>query len=143
MAKMSITGDVFRDALEAIDKAGGDLRKAADDALTETGRIISDSATSAASPYFKGGRKGYATGEMAHSLIKKSQVSWEGNTATVAVGFDLKKKGAYHSIFVMYGTPRIAKDTKLYSSIKGAGVKKRIIQAQGKVFEKYTKLGGK
>lgn len=146
MAKMSLTFKGFDDLAHAIDKAGGNLDKAAKVALISTQQHIQQNVTSAASPYASNGRKGYATGAMFRSILKGARIKQSGTILEVDVGFDLKAKGGWHSIFIMYGTPRIAKDAKVYNAIKGAKTKREIAEIQEKVMLKFldiAKNGGR
>lgn len=142
MSKMSIIFDGFADLAGDIDRVGGDLHKAVDDSLTKTQQLIQEKVISAALPYAHKGLKGYATGAMYNSILKDAQIDWHGEIAEVNVGFDLTAKGGFHSIFIMYGTPRIAKDTKIYNAIKGSKTKKDIAELQQEVMQQYLKLGG-
>lgn len=140
MARMSITFDGFNDLAYIIDSMGGDLKAAVNEALTETGNYVQTNVEQAALPYAHGGLKGYATGDMFNALKKDNPVIWKTPTiAEVSVGFDLHAKGGFHSIFVMYGTPRMAKDQKLYDSIKGTKTKKEIAKIQEDIMYKHTK----
>lgn len=142
MARMSITFSGFADLAADIDRSGGDLHKAVDEALTKTGEYIQSQVESAATPYAAKGLKGYATGEM-YGAIKKDQIIyWNGQVAEVSVGFDLSAKGGWHSIFVMYGTPRMGKDQKVYNAIKGSKTKKEVEKIQKEIMQKHLKLGG-
>lgn len=144
MAKMSITFDGFADLVEAIDKAGGNIQKAVDEALTETQEVVKSNLIPAAAIYDRKGRKGYATGKMYRSLIKDTTIYWYGSVAEVNVGFTSNGgktiAGFMHSIFVMYGTPRMAKDQKVYSAIKGSKTKKDIAKVQEEALDKYIRL---
>lgn len=144
MAKMEILFNGFQELSEMIDKKGNDLKKAVDEALNETQKIVQNNTEQAASKYAsKGGGKGYATGAMYRAILKNPKPEWSGNIAEVGVGFDLRGKGlkGYHSIFIMYGTPRIKKDTKLYNAIKGTKTRKEIAEKQEEVMTKYLSLG--
>lgn len=140
MSKMSITFDGFSDLANAVDKSGADLKKAVDDALTQTQQLIEDNLVTAADVYAHKGLKGYATGAMYKTIIKNSKVEWTGTVASVDAGFKLREKGGFHSIFVMYGTPRIAKDVKLYNAIKGTKTQKEIAELQQKVMSEYVNI---
>lgn len=142
MAKMAILFDGFADLAYRIDAMGGDLHLAVDEALTETQKLVQENVSTAAEPYAKGGRKGYATGAMYNSILDDARIKWNGNVAEVDVGFDLTTKGGYHSIFMMYGTPRIAKDTKLFNSIKGTRIRNQIAELQKEIMMKHLNLGG-
>lgn len=140
MARMSITFDGFADLAEQIDRMGGDLHKAVDEALEATQEVVKSNLIPAAAIYDRKGLKGYATGAMYRSLIKDTEVIWNGSVAEVRVGFNLSQN--WHSIFVMYGTPRMAKDPKIYNAIKGAKTKKDIEAVQQEILQKYLKIGG-
>lgn len=142
MARMSITFDGFSDLAADIDRMGGDLHAAVDEALTATGNFIQKQVTSAAAPYASKGRKGYAKGEMYNAIKQDPPVIWSGSVAEVSVGFSFAEKGGWHSIFVMYGTPRITKDQKIYNAIKGTKTKQEVERIQQEIMGKYLKLGG-
>ncbi len=141
MAKMSIIFDGFKDLAYQIDKSGADLKTAVNEALTETADYIQGQVTTAAAPYASKGLKGYATGAMYSAIINDRTVYWKGNIAEVNVGFHLPG-GGWHSIFVMYGTPRMAKDTRLYNAIKGSKTRSEIEKIQREIMQKYIKIGG-
>lgn len=144
MAKMGLTFNGFREMAARIDEIGGDayLHRAVNEALTETQKIIQNNVEQAAAIYARkgGGQKGYATGEMWRAVKRNVQIEWIGSIAVVHVGFDLNIPGGFHSIFVMYGTPRMQKDTKLYNAIFGAKTKKQIAEKQKEVLAKYIGL---
>lgn len=136
MARMSIMFDGFQNLAHAIDYHGGDLKAAVNEALTQTGDYVQVQTNKASLPYAHGGLKGYATGEMFNALKKDNPVIWTSPTvAEVSVGFNLSAKGGFHSIFVMYGTPRMAKDQKLYNAIKGAKTRKEVALIQDEVMQ--------
>ncbi len=143
MAKMSITFNGFEQLAEDIDAVGGDLKKAVDEALTESQKLIQSNLQTAAAEYSrKGGGKGYTTGKMYQSIIKDPQIVWKGLIAEVGAGFRLFARGGWHSIFIMYGTPRMAKNTKVYNAIKGTKTRNEIAEKQEEVMKKYLTLGG-
>ena len=135
MARMSIMFDGFKDLAYMIDQIDSSaLKPAVDKALTETGKLVQEKVNEATLPYAHGGLKGYATGEMFNALKKDNPVIWTSPyVAEVSVGFNLNEPGGFHSIFVMYGTPRMAKDQKLYNSIKGTRTKHAIALLQEKI----------
>lgn len=146
MAKMSIIFDGFEELARRVDKSNNGLQKAVDEALTETQKLIQSNVSSAAAPYARKGRKGYATGKMYGAIIKNASVEWQGSRASVEVGFKLKGSatgGGWHSIFVMHGTPRIKKDSKLYNSIKGKRTENQIKKLQEEIMEKYITIDKK
>ena len=139
--KMSIMFDGFKDLAAAVDRSGGDLKAAVNEALVGTQALIQQNLTTAAAPYSAKGRKGYATGDMYRTIIADGAVSWAGSVATVDTGFRISANGGWHSIFIMYGTPRMAKDTDVYNAIRGTATKKQIEKVQQETMQKYLKLG--
>lgn len=145
MAKAQILFKGFEDLAHAVDSAGADLKEAVNEALEETQLIVRDNVIPAAAVYAAKGLKGYATGKMYNSIIRNPKIEWEGFVGTVGVGFEVTDDsglGFLHSIFVMYGTPRMAKNTKVYNAIRGTRVKKAIAKKQQEVMLKHLKLGG-
>lgn len=142
MAKMSLTFDGFKELTEAIDKAGNDIQQAVTEALDETSKIVQQEVTSASAIYAGSGKKGYATGAMYRAIKDAGDVSWKGKVAEVEVGFELRAGGSkgYHSIFLMYGTPKIPKDSKLYNAVFGSKTKNQIHEKQEEVMAQYLKL---
>ena len=139
MAKMEILFDGFENLAYAIDEAGADLQAAVDEALTETQEIVKANLIPAAAVYDRKGWKGYATGKMYRKMIKDTSVDWKGTVAEVNTGFMLEG-GGWHSIFVMYGTPKMTKDQKIYNAIKGTKVKKQIAEAQERIMQQHLEL---
>lgn len=144
MARMSITFDGFEKLAAEVDRVSGQLHEAVDEALEGTFKMVQSETTSASAIYATkgGGRKGYATGKMFAAIKSDDGVQWKGSVAEVGVGFDFEKKGGYHSVFIMYGTPRIAKDSKVYNAIKGTKIRKRVYEEQEKVMKSYLAIGG-
>lgn len=145
MARMSITFDGFEQLAEDIDSILGSagLKNAVDAALTDTGTFVQEQVNQAALPYStESADHKYATGDMYNALKKNNPVIWVSSTvAEVSVGFDLSAKGGFHSIFMMYGTPRIQKDQKLYDSIFGSATKKEIARRQEAIMMNYMHFG--
>ena len=141
MARVKILFDGFQELAERIDKCGSFtfLQQAVNEALEETFKIIQREVESASAIYSSkgGGRKGYATPEMYNAIKKDSKVIWNGSVGEVSVGFDFGQKGGYHSIFIMYGTPRMPKDSKVYNAIKGTKVMEEVYKKQEEVLQSY------
>jgi len=146
MAKMSILFDGFEDLAYAVDSTLGTetLHKAVDEALEETQEVVKGNLIPAAAVYDRKGLKGYATGKMYRSIIKDTRISWDGYVAEVNTGFSTNGGSTYagfmHSLFVMYGTPRMAKDPNIYNAIKGTKTKKDIAKVQQEAMSKYITI---
>lgn len=72
------------------------------------------------------------------SLVKTKKVVWNGSVAYVNIGFDISN-GGLASIFLMYGTPRMSPDRKLYNAIYGGSTKKKVREIQSKIFNEELK----
>ena len=57
MSKMHVTFPGFADLAERIDRSGGDINAAVDEALTATQKLIQENLEKEAQPYAKDGKK--------------------------------------------------------------------------------------
>ena len=123
----------FEEMAERLDKLGGDLKKTTEKALIETHKLITPKVEEA----FRKHDVKYSH-ETMKSLKKDPKVEWNGSTAEIGVGFKISE-GGFPSIFIMYGTPRMQPDKKVYNSIYGN--KKKVKELQEGIFaEEIAKL---
>lgn len=150
--KMSIDFSNFAEYAETLDKMGGDLRATTQKALEETHAYITANLKMDIQKHRK-------TGTAERSLIENAHVEWEGNQASIEVGFDIAN-GGLPTIFLMYGTPKhepanqygkgsginsgMDADTQLYNDIYGARTKREVRKIQEEVFAKaiHKRMGG-
>ena len=129
--RLEFTG--FEEMAERLDKLGGDLKKTTEKALIETHKLLTPKVEEA----FKRHDVKYSHDTM-KSLKKDPKVEWNGSTAEIGVGFKISE-GGFPSIFIMYGTPRMQPDKKVYNSIYGN--KKKVKELQEGIFaEEIAKL---
>lgn len=147
-AKFSLDFKGFAEYAEKLDRLGGDLRAAADEALKQTADHITGNLEADMTRHNK-------SGKTVGSLVKNQSVEWVGNVAEIDVGFDIAN-GGLPSVFLMYGTPRHGPigphgghpgtdaDKKLYNDIYGSGTKRKVREIQEKVFAEAIKrkMGG-
>ena len=82
------------------------------------------------------------SGETEASIVEDSKVQWIGSIAQIDIGFDISN-GGLPSIFLMYGTPRMSKDQKLFNAIYGKKTSNEIANIQKEIFfNEIKKLGG-
>lgn len=142
MAKMQIIFDGFENLAYKIDAIGNDLQAAVDEALKATSAVVRTELDPAVAVYADGGIKGYATGKMYDTRITDDVITWKGTVAEIGTGFSsANMAGFMHSIFVMYGTPKMDKNPKIYNALKGTKVRKRIAEVQEEVMLKHLNLG--
>lgn len=126
MPKFKVEFDGFDRMLKRLKALDGDVRKTTEEALRETFDIVTKKADAAITPHRE-------TGETEASLRKNAKIEWQGDVAGVRVGFDISN-GGLPSIFLMYGTPKMPKDQKLYNAFYGTKVRKEIHAAQEEIF---------
>lgn len=103
----------FDRLLEAIEDQGKDVKPIIDLTLKHAAVKIQNQTVLAVQlpNYPKQGK--YSTGETSKAVIHFPQIEWEGDTASVGVGFDNDDFNA--SNFLIKGTPRMKPDKKLYN----------------------------
>lgn len=126
--KMRLEFSGFEEMAERLDKLGGDLKKTTEKALEATHEHITPKVETA----FKKHDIKYSHDTM-KSLKKDADIEWSGSVASVGVGFKISA-GGLPSIFLMYGTPKIQPDKKLYDSVYGSKTKKEVKALQEKIF---------
>lgn len=133
----------FLDLAEDISNIGNEtLLEATAKALDESRKLVNIEVGKAmkASPYsFKKGEK-YSQGHARESLIEVAETPIEvnGTEVTAYAGFNLED--APEVLALAYGTPHLAKDTKLYNAIKVKGkVKKQVDKLQEAIFNEALK----
>ena len=141
MAKNNFSLDFngFLDYANELGNLGDEvLRKAVDNAFTSSKDYVNneiEKAMNSSRYHFDG--TGYSKGKAKKSLnkIKQMPVEWNGNTAKAFIGVDLNE--ALEVVFIIYGTPRMPKDTNLHNAIKVKGkYKKQVEEIQKEEFNK-------
>lgn len=120
--KIGLQFDGFKELMSQLDKLGGDLKAPVEDALKVTQKHIADQAHAAMV-------KHHRTGDTEAAIVEDGLVTWEGSTASIGIGFDLAN-GGMPSVFLMYGTPTMPKDTELYNAVYGSKTRKEIAALQ-------------
>lgn len=129
--KMTIDFKGFQEMFEKLDRLEADTKRISEKALQKSYDIVTPAIDQAIKPH-------YLTGQTEKSLAKNEKVEWEGMTAYIRVGFNISN-GGLPSVFMMFGTPRIKPDKKLYDSIWGASTKKKVRQIQEEIFKEELK----
>lgn len=135
MAKMKLQIPNFDALAKQLTDLGGDVKKASEDALKETHRIVTDKLLQVMVPSnmpSKNKPGQYWTGRTRDSIVMTPTITWDGTKASVDVGFDIDN-GGLTSIFLMYGTPKMAPVPGLYDAIYGKTVQAEIVEAQREI----------
>jgi hypothetical protein len=120
------------DMLDDLLRIENGLPTAVENALTRTHGIVTPKVEAAIAPHKR-------TGRTAKSIYKSPRVEWEGPlVASIPVGFSISGGGAA-SVFLMWGTPRMAPDPAFRDAFEGHD--EEIAAAQQEEFEKVISGG--
>lgn len=126
--KIGLTFEGMEEYIAKLEKLGGDLKSVADESLKESHKFVTPKLHQLM-------QKHHRSGDTEKSIVDDANVEWVGTVASVEVGFDISK-GGLPSIFLMYGTPRMDKDSALYNAIYGRTTRKKIQELQAEIFSK-------
>lgn len=126
MAKTRIEFEGFEDVVARITKLGGNVREVTEKALKETNKLVTEKARKVIHEH-------YLTGITEQSLSRDSSVEWKGLLANINTGFSIKN-GGIASIMLMYGTPRMKKDQRLYNAFFSKKTRDEIMKIQEEIF---------
>lgn len=129
--KISIDYSFLGKLLDNLEEAGASIKEVTETALKAGKEIVNKEAEAAMTNHKR-------TGRTADSIDKSDKVEWSGSTAEIDVGFHIRQ-GGLPSIFLMYGTPRMQPDRRLYNSIYGSSINKKVQEVQQKALEELTK----
>lgn len=136
---MKLEFDGFDELLGGLSMLRQDVPKIAEDALRETHRIVTQNIEQAFTPSNMPAKGRYWSGKTLEKLRREANVEWNGDVASVPVGFEIKGAGI-NSIFLMYGTPRhkppMKKARGLYEAVYGKSTVKAVQEAQEFIFRK-------
>lgn len=124
--KTGIEFEGFEEVLSKLKKLDGDIKGTSEEALVKTKRYIHKNLGTAMEPHNR-------TYKTVQSLVKNNIIKWNGNIVSIDTGFDISH-GGLPSVFLMYGTPRMDKDQKLYNAIFGAKTKREVMKLQEDVY---------
>lgn len=135
------------DYMAKLDKIGGrsGLKRGVDAGLIASKEYVNPkllkSVTGGALP---AGGKYSSPPHVKNTLDTELKVNWEGSTAEIKIGFNIKKPGGMTSIYLMYGTPRMRPAKGLKTTVYGAKTRKEIATLQEEAVSKVIKriMGG-
>lgn len=129
--KLSLNFEGFSEILNKLEKLGKSSNDTAETALVESKHYVHKNLESAMASHNR-------TGQTERALHYQDNVEWTGSIAEMGVGFDISN-GGLASIFLMYGTPKMSPDKKLYNAIFGNKTRKEISEIQGDIFRNYLR----
>lgn len=101
----------FEKMVTQLEKLGGNVKGAVNDALTQTAETIREDTIDALNRQYLPARGAYSHDVTIKSVVENTTVEWSGSVASVGVGFDYSKPGA--GGFLITGTPRMQPDYAL------------------------------
>lgn len=128
----------FQEMAARLDELQGDLQRTTEEALIKSKEVVTAKLLEATNKANYPAQGKYSTGRIRQSIDTTQNVMWQGTTAEINVGFDLKKSGLT-SIYLMYGTPRMAKVQAIYDAVYGSRVKAEIKRIQKETFDAAIK----
>lgn len=128
----------FQEMAARLDELQGDLQRTTEEALIKSKEVVTAKLLEATNKANYPAQGKYSTGRTRQSIDTTQNVMWQGTTAEINVGFDLKKSGLT-SIYLMYGTPRMAKVQAIYDAVYGSRVKAEIKRIQKETFDAAIK----
>lgn len=131
-SKFAFNFKEFSDLAERIENMGGSLEKACEDALLATHDLITPQLSTGIARHVD-------TGATQGSLEEAPRVVWLSPTkAQVNIGFNLAE-GGWPSIFLMWGTPKMAPDTALKNAAFSPKIKREVAAIQREVLENVVR----
>ena len=143
--KIGLSFEGWKELMSDLDELGGGaaMQRGVEAGLQASKAYVNQQLNSAISKSNlpAGGR--YSKGATKQSLDSDISVNWEGMTAEMPIGFDLKESGLT-SIFLMYGTPSMPPVKGLKAAIYGAKTKKEVARLQEEAVQKVIQriMGG-
>lgn len=126
--KFTLSFEGLEEYIQKLESLGEDIKPVVNDCLEATHVLVTKQAHESMVIHQRSGRT-------KRSIKDNVEVNWEGHIASVGVGFDIGN-GGLASVFLMYGTPRMKKDTKVYNAIYGAATRKKVAELQKEIFSK-------
>lgn len=141
--KIGLKFDGLEEMIANLEKVEGDLKATTEKALKASKEHVNEQLRAVTIPANYPAHGKYSKGKTAQSIDTDMSVTWDGTTASIKIGYDMQVSGMT-TIFLMYGTPKMKKVTKMYNAIYGSKMKKEIGEIQREVFaaEIKRKMGG-
>lgn len=131
----------YADRLEAVGGTAA-LQEATQAAMMSAKTEVNKDIRTAMQPGNLPARGAYSTGDTLESLDETTAVKWEGNIASLPLGFDMRKSGIT-SIFLMYGTPKMQPAKGLREAVYGESTRRRVRQEmETAITNVLERLGG-
>ena len=137
-AKMGLQFDGWEETITKLNNLAGNTvtKKAVSEALIKSKEHVNVGIEKTVGSGSLPAKGKYSTGDTKDSINRDKEVTWQGQTASIKVGFDFKKSGTT-SIFLMYGTPKMKPAKGLRNAIYGSKAQKEIAEIQSEIINRY------
>jgi hypothetical protein len=141
--KIGLKFEGFEEMITKLESLEGDLKATTEKALIASKQHVVVELESVTIPanYPAGGK--YSAGRTQQSIDTDMTVNWNGTVAEISIGYNMEISGLT-TVFLMYGTPKMTKVSKMYNAVYGSKMKKEVGGIQRAVFaaEVQRKMGG-
>lgn len=124
--KLSIEFEGFDEVIAKMTRLQGDVKDITEKALKASHEAVTPAIHTAMAPHHR-------SGDTERAIVDNAEVYWEGTKGVVDIGFNIRN-GGLPSIFLMYGTPKMSKDQRLYNSIYGKSTRDKVKKIQEDIF---------
>lgn len=132
-SKWSVEFDGLDEVVSKLTRLNANVKSITNEALKETHSYVTEQAEIGMQKGSLPAKGKYSTGKTLESLQRTPKFEWVGTIGSVETGFDLEN-GGMPSIFLMYGTPSMKKDQKLWSAFFSKKTKDKVKEIQEKIF---------
>lgn len=138
--RMGLQFDGWEETITKLNNLAGNkvTAKAVEEALIKSKEYVNVGIEKAVSSGSLPAKGKFSTGDTKDSINRDKEVTWQGQTGSIKVGFDFKKSGTT-SIFLMYGTPKMKPAKGLKSAIYGSKARKEIAEIQSEIINRYIR----
>lgn len=126
--KFTLSFEGLEEYIQKLESLGENIKPVVNDCLEATHALVTKQAHESMVKHRRSGRT-------EGSIKDNAEINWEGHIASIDAGFDIAN-GGLASVFLMYGTPRMKKDTKVYNAIYGVATRKKVAELQKEIFSK-------
>lgn len=114
--------------LKRFEKAGADIKSPIENALIKSHKFVTKNLHEHMADQYLPAHGRYSKGDTEKSIVEDETVYWVGDKAYIGVGFDIAKEKT--SIYLMYGTPRMQPNRKIYEDVWGRKTRRQIREIQ-------------
>lgn len=117
------------------EKMGLNIKPAVNEALIKSHDYVTENLHKHMQKPFLPAHGIYSHGDTEKTIVEDKTVYWIGTEAYIGVGFDISK--SMTSIYLMYGTQKMAPNEEIYKDVWGRSTRKKIRELQENTMFNY------